>query len=84
MYFLYRISVILTSRPQTIAAITATNDLDMLVNSKNEITTEMKSVIKKFFSNSFFIILGKCIKEKTKLSQVKNPSNSPSYIMLLV
>jgi hypothetical protein len=81
---LWQTKVILTKSPQNIDAITATKDFDMLVKSKKEIITDKKSVIKKFFNNKLLIKFGKCRKENTKLSQVKNPNNSPSYIMLLV
>lgn len=48
-----------TSSPQNIDAITATKDLDILVSKKKEVNTERMSVIRKFFNNKTFIILGK-------------------------
>lgn len=74
----------LTRSPQNIDAITATKDFDILVRSKKEVITDKKSVIKKFFNNKFLIKFGRCRKEKTKLSQVKSPNNSPSYMIFLV
>lgn len=71
-----------TSNPQNIDAITATKDLLILVSNKKEVNTERMSVTTKFFKSNLFITLGKCRNEKTKLSQVKNPNNNPSYTLI--
>ena len=81
-WFLYIIKVILTNKPQNMEAITATKDLDILVNNKKEVKTERKSVKTKCFSRNLFIKLGKCLKESKKLSHVRNPNNNPSYILI--
>lgn len=74
----------LTNSPHTIAATTATIDLLIPVSNRKEITTESRSVKKKFLRKNFFIKSGKCVNEITKLIQVKKPNNMPSYIFPLV
>lgn len=81
-WFLYIIKVILTNKPQNIEAITATKDLDILVNKRKEVKTDKKSVKTKCLSKNLFIKLGKCLKDNKKLNQVKNPKNNPSYILV--
>ena len=63
-------------------AATATRDLDILVNKKKEVNTERISVMTKFFKSKVFMNLGKWINENIKLSHVKNPKMSPSYILI--
>lgn len=58
--------MILTSNPQSIAAITATIDLDMPVSKKKEMITDKQSVRNGFLNRNAFILFGKCKKEKTK------------------
>ena len=58
--------MILTSNPQSIAAITATIDLDIPVSKKKEIITDKQSVRNGFLNKNIFILLGKCKNEKTK------------------
>lgn len=58
--------MILTSNPQSIAAITATIDFDIPVSKKKEIITDKQSVRNGFFNKNAFILLGKCKNEKTK------------------
>jgi hypothetical protein len=56
----------LTSSPHSMAAITATIDLDMPVKRKKEIITDKQSVRNGFFSKNLFTTAGKCKKEKKK------------------
>ena len=57
--FLYIIKLKLTNNPQNIEAITATKDLDILVNKKKDVNTDSMSVKTKCFNKKNFIILGK-------------------------
>ena len=59
-------NVILTSSPHSIAAITATIDLEIPVKRKKEIITDKQSVRNGFFNKNFFTATGKWKKEKTK------------------
>ena len=56
----------LINNPQSIAAITATIDLDMPVKRKKEIITDKQSVRNGFLNKNSFILVGKCKNEKTK------------------
>ena len=56
----------LTNNPQSIAAITATIDFEIPVKRKKEIITDKQSVRNGFLNKRFFILVGKCKKEKTK------------------
>jgi|TARA_Y100000034_G_C6586460_1_gene254590 hypothetical protein len=51
--------VTFTSKPQSIAAVTATIDFDTPVRRKKEITTDKQSVKKGFFNKKNLSFLGK-------------------------
>ena len=72
----------LTSNPQSIAAITATIDFDMPVSKKKEMITDKQSVRNGFLNKNIFIFLIKRKNEKTKEMYEIIPRVMPLSIFL--
>ncbi|MBC8227756.1 MAG: hypothetical protein H8E74_11610 [Gammaproteobacteria bacterium] len=74
------INVKLISTPHSIAATTAVIDLEILVNSKNEVTIDRQSVKNGFFNRKPLTFAGKWKKENTNDRYVMAPKIMPSCI----